>query len=154
MQRNWRSFGVLISTAVKMAAVFASMIFLASCSATSTGENLLDSSLAASRDAKPLTRAKLDTFLKQNAPQNQANQDTFKGFSQVGNDQVLGVPTKFENAGGVNEPANITLNLVAVPIPQAAKAVLGDTLHQNYSVDARIQGSITLQTSKPVSRSH
>ncbi|CAM5352212.1 Secretin XpsD [Mycolicibacterium aubagnense] len=44
------------------------------------------------------------------------------------------------------------LNLVNAPITQAAKAVLGDALQVNYVVDPRVQGTVTLQTSKPVSR--
>lgn len=44
------------------------------------------------------------------------------------------------------------LNLVNAPVAQAAKAVLGDALHVNYVVDPRVQGTVTLQTSKPVSK--
>jgi general secretion pathway protein D len=44
------------------------------------------------------------------------------------------------------------LNLVDAPIPAAAKFVLGDTLGLNYSVDPNVGGTITLQTSDPVSR--
>ena len=45
------------------------------------------------------------------------------------------------------------LNLVAVSIPQAAKSVLGDVLDLDYSVDGRVAGTVTLQTSKAISRS-
>lgn len=44
-----------------------------------------------------------------------------------------------------------SLNLVNAPVAEAAKAVLGDALHANYVVDPRVQGTVTLQTSKPVS---
>ena len=44
------------------------------------------------------------------------------------------------------------LNLVNAPIAEAAKAVLGDALHLNYIVDPRVQGTVTLQTSQPVSK--
>ncbi|MGX5830924.1 type II secretion system secretin GspD [Mesorhizobium sp. 43Arga] len=44
------------------------------------------------------------------------------------------------------------LNLVNAPIADAAKAVLGDALHLNYIVDPRVQGTVTLQTSQPVSQ--
>lgn len=44
------------------------------------------------------------------------------------------------------------LNLVNAPVAQAAKAVLGGALHVNYVVDPRVQGTVTLQTSKPVSQ--
>jgi general secretion pathway protein D len=47
----------------------------------------------------------------------------------------------------------VTLNLVNVPAPQAAKTVLGDILAVKYTVDPGIEGKITIQTPKPVSRS-
>ncbi len=46
----------------------------------------------------------------------------------------------------------ITLNLVNVPVHQAAKTILGDTLGLKYSVDERVAGSITLQTSSPTAK--
>lgn len=47
----------------------------------------------------------------------------------------------------------VTLNLVAVPISQAAKSVLGDILKVNYTVADKITGTVTIQTSTPISRS-
>ena len=44
------------------------------------------------------------------------------------------------------------LNLVDAPVAAAAKYILGDTLGLNYIVDPSVQGTITLQTSAPVSR--
>jgi general secretion pathway protein D len=45
----------------------------------------------------------------------------------------------------------ITLNLVNVPTPEAAKTVLGDILAVSYSVDPSVSGNMTIQTPKPVS---
>lgn len=45
-----------------------------------------------------------------------------------------------------------TLNLVDAPIKAAAKNVLGDILGVNYSIDPRITGTMSLQTSAPVAR--
>ncbi len=50
-----------------------------------------------------------------------------------------------------NGSGQYELNLVNAPVAQAAKAVLGDALHVNYVVDPRVQGTVTLQTSQPVS---
>jgi len=47
----------------------------------------------------------------------------------------------------------VTLNLVNVPAPQAAKTILGDILAVKYTVDPGIEGKITIQTPKPVARS-
>lgn len=46
----------------------------------------------------------------------------------------------------------VTLNLVEAPIAVAAKAVLGDVLNANYVVDNRVAGTVTVQTTKPVSK--
>jgi len=152
MQRYWQNLRAPIQSAIKMAAGLAVALMLTSCSANSTGENLLDAGSAPAINGKSQKQERLEAFLKHSASQSQAGQDTFRGFSQYGNDQVLGTPTNFTN-GGSDEVANITLNLLLVPIPQAAKAVLGDAMGLNYSVDSRIQGNVTLQTSKPVTHS-
>lgn len=49
--------------------------------------------------------------------------------------------------------AGVTLNLVSVPISQAAKTVLGDFLAVKYAVDPGLDGRITLQTPGPVTKS-
>src|SRR5262245_34589081 len=46
----------------------------------------------------------------------------------------------------------VTLNLVGVPVVEAAKIVLGDLLREKYVVDPTVNGVITIQTPKPVSR--
>jgi general secretion pathway protein D len=47
---------------------------------------------------------------------------------------------------------NVSLSLVNVPISQAAKSVLSDIFGVKYAVDASIEGRVTIQTSKPVTR--
>lgn len=44
------------------------------------------------------------------------------------------------------------LNLVDVPVKDAAKSVLGDTLSVNYVIAPEVNGTMTVQTSAPVSR--
>jgi general secretion pathway protein D len=53
--------------------------------------------------------------------------------------------------GGVSGEG-VTLNLAGASVAEAAKAVLGDVLGVNYTVSDKVQGSVTLQTSKPVSK--
>jgi general secretion pathway protein D len=60
--------------------------------------------------------------------------------------------------GSIDRPTEdvadgVTLNLVNVPAPQAAKTILGDILSVRYTVDPGIEGKITLQTPKPVAKS-
>jgi general secretion pathway protein D len=45
-----------------------------------------------------------------------------------------------------------TLNLVEAPIKAAAKNVLGDILKVSYTIDPRVQGTVSIQTSDPVDR--
>jgi general secretion pathway protein D len=49
-------------------------------------------------------------------------------------------------------PKDYTLNLVGAPITAAAKNVLGDILGVNYTVDPRVQGVVSIQTSEPVDK--
>ncbi|AWN48603.1 type II secretion system protein GspD [Methylobacterium terrae] len=66
-----------------------------------------------------------------------------------GNDRLIGgeAPAREPIPGGP-----VSLNLVEVPLPVAAKAVFADTLGWGYSLDERASGTITLQTGGPVSR--
>jgi len=52
-----------------------------------------------------------------------------------------------------NEPADITLNFVNADIKDVAKTILGDYLKLNYEIGAGVQGTITIQTSQPLTRS-
>lgn len=52
------------------------------------------------------------------------------------------------------EPGDrFSINLIDVPVEQAVRAVLGETLGFTYAVSADVQGNVTVQTSRPVSRS-
>lgn len=54
------------------------------------------------------------------------------------------------------EPAGeegVTLNLVNLPIPQAAKIVIGDILGADFVVDPKLDGKVTVHTANPVRRS-
>lgn len=57
-------------------------------------------------------------------------------------------------AGGVQELAGdrITVNFVEADFKDVVKSLLGTTLRLPYVIDPRVQGTLTLQTSEPVSR--
>jgi general secretion pathway protein D len=70
-----------------------------------------------------------------------------------GSGRFVGEPPTGAIGRTIDEVADgVTLNLVNVPAPQAAKTVLGDILAARYTVDPGIEGKITIQTPKPVSR--
>jgi general secretion pathway protein D len=59
---------------------------------------------------------------------------------------------KVDVAGRPTEDG-VILNLVNLPVAQAAKVVLGDILSSNYVVDPKLEGRVTLNTTNPVERS-
>ena len=53
---------------------------------------------------------------------------------------------------GMRSDADVVLNLSSVPLQQAAKTVLGDMIGVNYVVDPRVDGVVTVQTTRPVNK--
>ena len=75
------------------------------------------------------------------------------------------LPTSFETHGAAVEPrltpqrgtaaapgGDITLNFVDTDIREIARVVLGETLKLNYTIDPGVQGTATLEISRPVGR--
>ncbi|WP_281928029.1 type II secretion system secretin GspD [Methylocystis iwaonis] len=57
---------------------------------------------------------------------------------------------------GPSDPVNeegVTLNLANLPIPQAAKIVVGDILGADFVVDPKLDGKVTIHTANPVRKS-
>lgn len=75
------------------------------------------------------------------------------GFAVPGSGEFTGPSavdvTPAQNSNGTN---GYTINLVNAPIALAAKKVLSDILGYNYLIDPAVAGTVTLQTSTPVSR--
>jgi general secretion pathway protein D len=127
-------------------------LLLSACSNVLTHQSLLDSKIenpngeTASSVAKHRKLDQLMTSSTGNAG------DNFQGYTQPGNDQFF-QSIERESGDGLNDTdKSVTLNLVGASIPQAAKSVFGDVLELNYTVDPRVAGSITLQTTKPVTK--
>ncbi len=63
---------------------------------------------------------------------------------------------EFLNDGAVSEPLikkegeRTSLNLIDVPVADAARAVLDEALNISYVIDPLVQGTVTIQTSMPV----
>ncbi len=71
---------------------------------------------------------------------------TFRGTGVFVN-QAPTLPQVQTQAGG-----GVTLNFVDTDIREVVKVIVGDTLGENFTIDPRIQGIVTLQTSRPVPR--
>lgn len=75
------------------------------------------------------------------------------GFAQVGTGDFTGQSLSSISAGKAADGSDgYTINLVDAPVAQAAKKILGDIMGYNYLVDPKVGGTITLQTSSPMSR--
>ncbi|WP_315722119.1 MULTISPECIES: type II secretion system secretin GspD [unclassified Bradyrhizobium] len=70
-----------------------------------------------------------------------------------GTGRFVGEPATGAVPRGAEDVADgVTINLAGVPVPQAAKTVLGDILGVKYTVDPGIEGRVTIQTPRPVAR--
>lgn len=78
--------------------------------------------------------------------------DNFNGVSAGGSGQFVSGRAPYTAETSSSGQTEYRLNLVDAPIAAAVKNVLGDILGLNYTIDPRVRGSITLQTSAPVNR--
>lgn len=75
---------------------------------------------------------------------------TLSGLEK-GSDQFSG-QSNWQPQAETGTNGTITLNLVDVPIADAAKVVLADTLSANYVLDPAVTGTVTMQTNSPVTK--
>jgi general secretion pathway protein D len=81
------------------------------------------------------------------SPASQAVAITDRGDGRM----IGGLPMRGQ--ASANSDATVVLNLSSVPLQQAAKTVLGDLIGVNYVVDPRVDGVISVQTTRPVTKS-
>jgi general secretion pathway protein D len=65
---------------------------------------------------------------------------------------LLGSPKTGAAQSSISEQGDITLNFVNADVKNLVKAILGDYLKLNYEIGADVQGTVTIQTSQPLSR--
>nr|WP_255609184.1 type II secretion system secretin GspD [Methylosinus sp. Sm6] len=71
----------------------------------------------------------------------------------VGSGRFVGSSRARRKAEDAAEDEGVTLNLANLPIAEAAKVVLGDIVGADYVVDPRLEGKVTVHTSRPVKKS-
>ncbi len=54
--------------------------------------------------------------------------------------------------GELSQDGDITLNFVNADVKDVVRTVLGEILRANFAIDPKVQGTITLQTSQPISQ--
>jgi general secretion pathway protein D len=79
------------------------------------------------------------------------NRPAQKATIQKGTGQIV-QPGGARAEAKAEENGDITLNFVNASVRDVADAVLGQMLHLNYTVDPKAQGTITMQTSRPVTK--
>jgi general secretion pathway protein D len=67
-----------------------------------------------------------------------------------GTGEVIGAPPKVSPA--TEGKGDITLNFANAAIGEVVRAVLGDLLGLNYTISPKIEGNITIRTSRPLTR--
>jgi len=67
-----------------------------------------------------------------------------------GTGRFVGIAKRPAN-GDTGDTGKITLNFERTDLREVVKVILGDTLQQGYVLDPKVQGSVTLQTGKPLS---
>jgi general secretion pathway protein D len=71
----------------------------------------------------------------------------------AGTGQLISPAARYKPTPVSSGEEGVTLNLVNTSIAESAKTILGDILELNYSVNPNLAGKITIQTSRPVSKS-
>ncbi|OWV82244.1 type II secretion system protein GspD [Rhizobium sp. R634] len=126
------------------------LLLLAACSSTASVEDVLAVKLnELDSTGKPLPTTR---FSSRAIGGSQPDQ-TFSGAMHPGSGQFVSYGAPPVSVGQLSKGGDgYSLNLVGASIAAAAKSVLGDTLGLNYVVDPRVSGTVTLQTTSPVSR--
>ncbi len=132
---------------VRAFALLVLALAVTACGNTLESSRLLDGKLA-SAPAGESKQARLQEYLGEDA-----QKPTLKPLYAQGSDNLTA--TSAEEFAAANDGStdfgDLKLNLLDVPIAVAAKAVLSDVLGLNYSIDSRVQGTMTIQTSQAVS---
>ena len=97
----------------------------------------------------PLTSAMSPSVPGGTAPSASADAGGFfPGHGELINSKAASRPVQVISARG-----GITLNFIDADVRDVVRTVLGGTLNLNYAIDAKVKGTITLQTSSPIGRS-
>ncbi|HKT20345.1 MAG TPA: type II secretion system secretin GspD [Stellaceae bacterium] len=77
-----------------------------------------------------------------------AKPQVFSGRGAV----VNPVPAPAPVGGAQGQTGDVTLNFVDTDVREVLPRVLGDVLHLNFTIDPKVQGTVTIQTSRPLRR--
>jgi general secretion pathway protein D len=125
---------------------------LAGCSASqqATHDNLQDP--WRDRGKPTLDGPKHQQFASDHTGTLPAEGEDTKTSYMLGDGRFVGEAPQTKPAAAEDVKDGVTINLVNVPIPQAAKSILSDTLAVKYTIDPGIEGKVTIQTPKPIDK--
>ncbi len=97
----------------------------------------------------------LSSLISKSADENQINPEVEKAEDRYKLFFGTGVVVKAAETAPIVADAtgNLTLNFEGADLREVLRTILGDILKENYIVDPRVAGSITLRTAKPIPRS-
>lgn len=143
-----------------IAALLTAAIVLAGCTRLSESEGLEPAApprgeRAAAPGAQPIPgeaeqEAAATPESETGAPTELTPEERYEIFQGTGG--VIGRPSRSTALASVAEDGDITLNFVDADIREVLRATLGEILGVNYSVAPDVQGAVTVQSARPVSR--
>lgn len=68
----------------------------------------------------------------------------------LGSGQVINAKAARRGMGVLRNGQNVTLNFVDAEVTEVLRSILGNTLKLNYSIDPKVKGQVTVQTSRPI----
>ena len=157
MVHGAKSLGVLPllpsrSLATRLAACWAAILVVSGCSTTPIATPLTTASQPRLASGQPVSLEQTYAYdggptgaVPLPSPSSQA-----VAVMDGGSGSMIGGTNSGRKTAGAD--GNVVLNLASVPLQQAAKTVLGDMIGVNYVVDPRVDGVISVQTTRPVSK--
>lgn len=139
---NWRARTIAIAWRM---AVFSLCLLVAGCGANIGSTNLENPNgfdLSAKKPGKLKTRRESSAT----GSAGKGSYQLFPGQAQDISEAPLDAPPGITEADG-----KFTVNVDRAEINEVSKLILGETLGFNYVVDPRVQGTITLSSSRPLS---
>jgi len=159
-----RGFFPSVSRGIGIAVVLASVVALASCNSVTTGggnPNFDVTDKVRSIDTLPRYPQQAGTSATDSRPHGQPAA-VFPGSEDIpsGRPQSVASETgEYEVADARAQPVALVgggyeLNFENTPVTTVAKVVLGDILQKNFSIDPRVQGTVSLVSARPVAKSN
>ncbi len=132
-------------------AIASSLLVLGGC-ATQRAENASASSSMQDERLRPRAAASQPRFSQQSGPVESApSQTQTRDIVQLGTGQVFrGAPTV--NPSGPKDERPVSLNFENGDIREIAKNILGDLLGENFMIDPRVTGTVSIRTPKGIAR--